>query len=252
MRALRYTGGRGRRNGQLEPLPQNEDAIRMARPMDKYLDMAAPWAIVFLSGIPHEIAHGTVALKCGDSTALRAGRLSWDPRVHFDWMWTVVVPLVLLAMSGGRMCLWGLKPVPINPYYLRNIKRDIILVSIAGPLTNLAIMLVFFLLALIPGFVPAGSWNEWLFARIIWFNLILFLFNLLPIPPLDGFGVLEGLLPRSLEGLAGFLRAGGIMLLLIAMSSGLVDLMLQPVDGLLEQVRPWSPNLIGEIEHLRH
>ncbi len=219
--------------------------------MDKYLDMAAPWVIVFLSGIPHEIAHGTVALKCGDSTALRAGRLSWDPRVHFDWMWTVVVPLVLLAMSGGSICLWGLKPVPINPYYLKNIKRDIMLVSIAGPLTNLAIMIGFFLLSLIPGFVNPGTWAEWAFARVIWFNMILFIFNLLPIPPLDGFGVLEGLLPRALEGIAGFLRAGGIMILLIAVSSGLLRYMLWPIAWILMPMARLNPDLVKEILSIR-
>ena len=219
--------------------------------MDNLLDMAAPWVIVFMSGIPHEIAHGTVALKCGDSTALRAGRLSWDPRVHFDWMWTLVVPIMLLAMSGGSVCLWGLKPVPINPYYLKNIKRDIMLVSIAGPLTNLAIMIGFFLLALIPGFVNPGTWAEWAFARIIWFNMILFIFNLLPIPPLDGFGVLEGLLPRALEGIAGFLRAGGIMILLIAISSGLLRYMWWPITWILEPMRRWNPDLVQEILGIR-
>lgn len=215
--------------------------------MDKLLDMAAPWVIVFLSGIPHEIAHGTVALKCGDSTALRAGRLSWDPRVHFDWMWTLIVPFMLLVMSGGSLCLWGLKPVPINPYYLRNIKRDIMLVSIAGPLTNLTIALAFFLMSLIPGFVNPGTWAEWAFARIVWFNLILFVFNLLPIPPLDGFGVLEGLLPRALEGIAGFMRAGGIMILLIVMSSGLLGYMLWPIAWILMPVDRFNHELYLEI-----
>lgn len=223
----------------------------MARPMDSLLDMAAPWVICFLSGIPHEIAHGTMALRCGDSTALRAGRLSWDPRVHFDWMWTVLIPVMLLVTSGGRLCLWGLKPVPINPYYMRNIKRDIIFVSIAGPLTNLAILLVFFLLSLVPGFVPGGSWNEWLFARIIWFNLILFVFNLLPIPPLDGFGVLEGLLPRPLEGIAGALRAGGVLILLIVMSSGLLGYMLYPIAWILEPMARWNRELVLEILKIR-
>lgn len=220
----------------------------MARPMDNAVDFIAPWVVVFLSGIPHEIAHGTVALKCGDSTALRAGRLSWDPRVHFDWMWTVLIPLMLLATSGGQLCLWGMKPVPVNPFYLRNPKRDMLLVSIAGPLTNLTIMLVFFLLTLIPGFVNPGTWAAWAFAHVIWFNMALFLFNLLPIPPLDGFGVLEGILPRALEGIAEFLRAGGVMVLILVMSSGLTGYVLWPMRiFILENMARLNKDIVVDI-----
>lgn len=185
------------------------------------------YVLCYLSSIPHEIAHGTVALKCGDSTALREGRLSWDPRAHFDIWWTLLIPMMMLATTD--MCLWGPKPVPVNPYYLRNIKRDMMLVSLAGPATNLAIALGFFLIASLPGVVPQGSWNEFIFSKIVMVNLVIFCFNMLPIPPLDGFGILEGVLPRFLEDTAGFIRAGGVMVLLVAMSAGLVDRIVWPM-----------------------
>ncbi|MEK7866406.1 MAG: site-2 protease family protein [Planctomycetota bacterium] len=195
--------------------------------MDRTLDYASWWVLCYLCSIPHEIAHGTVALRCGDSTALRAGRLSWDPRAHFDIWWTVLIPIIMLSTTG--MCLWGPKPVPVNPYYLKNIKRDSMLVSLAGPLTNLAIALGFFLLASIPGFADKDSWNELIFGKIVMVNLVIFCFNLLPIPPLDGFGILEGFLPRALEDVAGFIRTGGVMVLLIAMSMGVVNVVVGPM-----------------------
>lgn len=214
--------------------------------MDSVSNALSWYVICYLCSIPHEIAHGTVALKCGDTTALHQGRLSWNPAAHFDIWWTLVIPVAMLATTG--MCLWGPKPVPVNPYYLRNIKRDMMLVSLAGPLTNLAIALAVVLLASIPGSAPQGSWNELIFAKLVMVNLVIFCFNVIPIPPLDGFGVLEGILPRALEDVAGFVRAGGIMVLLVAMSLGVVDKVFVPIFGRsLELLAAVNVDLVREI-----
>ncbi len=197
--------------------------------MSDPLSLVTFLGICFLSGIPHEIAHATVAYRCGDSTAERQGRLSWDPRVHFDWFWTFLLPAMCLLSSGGSFVFGGPKPVPVVPWYLRNPKRDLMLVSLAGPVTNLAIAAGFTLLAAVPGFVQEDNINQYLFLRIVWVNLILFCFNILPIPPLDGFGVLQGFLPRSWEGAADTLRAGGIMILMIAMMTGVVHRLMGPL-----------------------
>lgn len=197
--------------------------------MSDYANMAVLLGICFFSGIPHEIAHATMALRCGDSTAARQGRLSWNPKVHFDPFWTFLLPAMFLLSSGGRFAFGGPKPVPIVPWYMRNPKRDVMLVSLAGPLTNLSICALFTLLSLIPGFMGEGSVNQYLFVRIVWINLVLFCFNILPIPPLDGFGVLQGFLPRSWEAAADALRAGGMMVLLLAIVMGLDKLLMYPM-----------------------
>lgn len=210
--------------------------------MPDWLNLVTFLGICFLSGIPHEIAHATVASRCGDSTAERAGRLSWDPRVHFDPFWTFLLPALLLVTSGGRFVFGGPKPVPVVPWYLRNPKRDLMLVSLAGPITNLAICAGFTLLAWVPGFMAEGSANHYLFLRIVWINLLLFCFNILPIPPLDGFGVLQGFFPRAWEGAADALRAGGIMILVIAMMTGLVHRLMSPLlalfMGIIVEIQP--------------
>lgn len=146
--------------------------------------------IVFYSIILHEVSHALVSLWLGDDTAKRAGRLSLNPLKHIDWFGTVLLPLIMYFTAG---VIWGYaKPVPLNPYNYKNIKQGIGLSAMAGPLSNILIAIVFALIYHL-------SLNNQLLASIcqmvVFFNLLLAFFNLIPIPPLDGSKVLGMVLP---------------------------------------------------------
>ena len=150
-------------------------------------------AIVYLvvlipSVMLHEISHGVVALAFGDDTAKRAGRLTLNPIAHVDPFGTIVLPLIL-ALSSSGVFGWA-KPVPVNPRRLRNPRQQALLVSLAGPVTNLGLAFI------ASAIYVAGPRNDWTRAAIV-VNVILAAFNLLPIPPLDGSAVVERVLPRS-------------------------------------------------------
>lgn len=177
-------------------------------------------SVSLLSAITvHEFSHALIAYRLGDTTAARLGRLSLNPLVHLD----IVGTLMLLLVGFG----WG-KPVPVSPYGFRNIKRDMALVSFAGPCSNILLAGLLALpirLGLTSGGSPfalghsPGLWG-WLgdlLGFLIFYNIILAVFNLLPIPPLDGFKVALGLLPLGIaNSLARVERFGpGILMLII-------------------------------------
>lgn len=155
--------------------------------------------ILLYSVIFHEIAHGWLAEKLGDSTARLAGRLTLNPRSHIDPFMSIALP-ALLILVGSPIIIGGAKPVPINPVNFRNRQKDITYVSLAGPLTNLVIaVLSVILLKLLEIFYLPGNFiiQALLYTALI--NIVLGIFNLLPIPPLDGFKVVGGLLPRRMS-----------------------------------------------------
>lgn len=172
-------------------------------------------AFLIISLALHEVAHGWVALQCGDPTARDLGRLSLNPIVHIDPIWTVIVP-ALTYMSGGFF-FGGAKPVPVDFRRLRHPLRDMSLVAVAGPLTNLALAVVFMLA--LKAAVHFGSYEEdQLLPRVLFgsmqFNVVLFVFNLIPIPPLDGSRILTWLLPPGLRvPYASFERFGMILII---------------------------------------
>jgi Zn-dependent protease len=128
--------------------------------------------VLIFSAIIHEYMHGFVAYQLGDDTAKRAGRLTINPIAHLDWLGSVILPLMMVLSGLGFVIGWA-KPVPYNPYNLRDKKWGEAKVALAGPLSNLAVALVF---------------------GIIYINLLLMIFNLLPIPPLDGSKVVAAFL----------------------------------------------------------
>ncbi len=179
--------------------------------------------IVFLAIIPsimlHEVAHGWVALAFGDDTAKRAGRLTFNPIAHVDVVGTLIVP-ALMILGGFGFFGWA-KPVPVNPSRLRSPRNQGVLVALAGPATNLVLVaasaLLFRLYTVPPG-ITLDATPLWV--RIVFYlglaNLLLAIFNLLPIPPLDGSVVIERALPRHLwDGYLRF-RQFAMPLLLVA------------------------------------
>jgi Zn-dependent protease len=174
------------------------------------------WLLPLLLAITlHEAAHGFVASWCGDDTAKSRGRLSLNPLRHVDPVGTFLLPGLLLLMRAPVLFGYA-KPVPVAFGRLRQPKRDMMLVALAGPATNmlLAVFAVFALHAVV--LVPAGG-RQWVFdnlANMLLINLVLAVFNMLPIPPLDGAKVLVGLLPPPLDRKFARLERHGMLILL--------------------------------------
>jgi len=147
--------------------------------------------VLFFSIMLHEIAHGSMALRLGDPTAKDAGRLTLNPLKHIDPFGTIILPLILLVVTGGRGPIIGwAKPVPINPFNFTDQRWGSLKVSLAGPATN---FLVGGLFALIIRFISLPDSLFLLFGIIVIYNFAWGLFNLLPIPPLDGSHILFSL-----------------------------------------------------------
>ncbi|HWH16213.1 MAG TPA: site-2 protease family protein [Candidatus Paceibacterota bacterium] len=172
--------------------------------------------ILIFSVIIHEVAHGYAANALGDQTAKRAGRLTLNPIPHIDLVGSIIVPATLVLLQAGIMFGWA-KPVPYNPYNLKNQRWGEAIVAGAGVATNLLIAVLFAFIARYAfgaGEVALGE----IAAIVCLMNLFLGIFNLIPIPPLDGFGVLRGILPfkwgMALRDIEDRVQAGGIISLI--------------------------------------
>jgi Zn-dependent protease len=175
------------------------------------------WVIPILLAITlHEAAHGWVALRLGDDTAYRLGRVTFNPFRHIDPFGTVLLPALLLFASGGRMMFGFAKPVPVNFARLRRPRQDMVLVAAAGPATNMALAVVSAALLHVVPFL-SGDVARWVAENLgnsVWINLLLCVLNLLPIPPLDGGRIAVGLLPRPLAMRLARLERSGIIIIL--------------------------------------
>lgn len=176
--------------------------------------------IIIPSSIVHEYAHGFIADKLGDPTARHAGRLTLNPLAHIDLYGTILLPLFLLFVSGGNFMFAYAKPVPFNPYNLKNPKRDSGLVALSGPLSNFVLAAAFALLIkILPfGFLPTAFFQ--LLSIIVFANVLLMVFNLVPIPPLDGSKVLFALLPARFHHFEEQLERSGFIILIIFLFFG--------------------------------
>ena len=165
----------------------------------------------------HEAAHGFVAYRLGDDTARQAGRVTFNPLKHIDLFGTIILPALLLLSSSGRFMFGYAKPVPVNFRRLNHPRQDMVWVAVAGPATNvllaIASSLLFYGVDLMP---PSPA--EWLAANLvnsIQFNALICVFNMLPLPPLDGGRVAVGLLPDALALPLARLERYGMLILLL-------------------------------------
>ncbi|MBI2175595.1 MAG: site-2 protease family protein [Parcubacteria group bacterium] len=174
------------------------------------MDFIFSIAILIMSVVIHEVSHGFVAHALGDPTAKYEGRLTLNPLRHLDPVGSVIVP-ALTYLLGGFIIGWA-RPVPYNPYNLRNQKWGPAAVGIAGPLSNIAVAVVFGLVVRFgAGALPVSFLS--VSALIVLINLILAVFNLVPVPPLDGSKVLFALLPYRLLRVQEFLERYGLFVL---------------------------------------
>ncbi len=176
----------------------------------------------------HEYAHGWVAYKLGDPTAKYAGRLTLNPLAHIDPMMSIFLPLFLLWITRGTFAFAAAKPVPVNFNNLRNPKQDMIWVGLAGPGSNFLSAIILSILLKIPFLGLLSP----LFQIGIFVNMILGVFNLIPIPPLDGSRVLMGLLPRELAYSYARLEPYGFLILMGLIFMGLIRVIFPIIIGL--------------------
>lgn len=176
--------------------------------------------VLLFSAIIHEVSHGVAAKLLGDDTAERAGRLTLNPISHLDPFGSVILPLILAlpALFGAPVIIIGwAKPVPFDPRNLKSPKWGPALVALAGPVSNLLLALFFGLVIRFnlapPNLIGAAFFSA--LAIIVWINLLLALFNLMPIPPLDGSRILFSLSPRSWENALIWLERYGFVIILL-------------------------------------
>ncbi|PIT92269.1 MAG: site-2 protease family protein [Candidatus Harrisonbacteria bacterium CG10_big_fil_rev_8_21_14_0_10_42_17] len=191
-------------------------------------------AVLLFSVIVHEVAHGVVALRFGDPTAKYAGRLTLNPSKHLDPVGSFFLPLFMLFVTQGRGPILGwAKPVPYNPMHLKNPRRAAGLIALAGPLSNIALAVAFGVLLRILPLFPFSATTAALglfFSVIISINVLLAIFNLLPLPPLDGSKVLFAVLPHRYRELEIFLTRYGFIVLLFIIFFGFTSFIGPVID----------------------
>lgn len=206
---------------------QGIDIVGFLRQLPIYL-------IPLIFGITvHEVAHGWVARYRGDPTAMMLGRLTLNPAKHIDPLGTFLVPLVMLLLSGGNWAIGWAKPVPVAYRNFKNPRADMVLVAAAGPVSNLLMALGWSLLIAVDlslggDATGPGRWFLAMFGFGVSINVLLAVFNLLPIPPLDGGRVLAGLLPpgpaRALESIEPY----GFFIVIALWYVGVIPIFMSP------------------------
>lgn len=191
----------------------------------------------------HEAAHGYAALRLGDDTAARLGRISLNPLRHIDLWGTVLMPLLLVVLTSGKFLFGYAKPVPVDFGRLNHPKRDMLWVALAGPMANLAQALVWAVLMKLMWLSPVNDYTVPTVSMCqvgITVNLVLMMLNLLPLPPLDGGRILVSLLPARLAWRVARVERYGFVILLALLFSGVLGAVLTPLVDFAE-------NLLGAL-----
>lgn len=201
-----------------------------------FLTISIILVIVVTSVILHELAHGLVAYWLGDRTAKDAGRLTFNPLKHIDPYMSILVPVVLYII--GAPVFGGAKPVPINSRNLKWREWGMALVAIAGPFTNFLIALVAFLIGHFSGFIygTSGETLDFIFTELIFVNLGFMIFNIIPIPPLDGSRVLYAIAPDPVRNILGSMERYGVIIvyaMILLFGEVFSNLMVNGVNGIL-------------------
>jgi Zn-dependent protease len=209
--------------------------------LEETIRQIAVWALPVLIGIVfHEVAHGWVANRLGDPTAARMGRLTLNPLAHIDLYGTILIPLFLIIVHAPFLFGYA-KPVPVNFANLRNPKRDMIWVALAGPATNLLLALasVLLLRVTLPALAAAERGSPSLFGEFltpvalmarngVLINVVLAVFNAFPIPPLDGGRVAVGLLPEPYSSKFARVERFGFLIVLVLLMTHTLDTVIGP------------------------
>lgn len=193
----------------------------------------AVWALPLIFAITlHEVAHGFVASLLGDKTAKLSGRLTINPVKHIDPIGTILIPFVMLLVSNFIFG-WA-KPVPVDPRNLRNPRRDMALVALAGPVSNLLMALFWGLIARL-GILADQSGSSWSGVPLVYMggagitiNVVLAVLNFIPLPPLDGGKILEAVLPRRAAYSVSLVEPYGFYILILLMMTGILSSIMSP------------------------
>ncbi|TSE31609.1 Peptidase family M50 [Tepidimonas thermarum] len=206
------------------------------------IQTVAVYALPVLFAITvHEAAHGYAARHCGDPTADRLGRITLNPLAHIDPIGTIAMPLLLYFATAGAFLFGYAKPVPVNFGRLRHPKRDMVWVALAGPAANLAQAIAWAALgyALVAAGVQEPFFNGMARAGVL-VNIVMFAFNLFPLPPLDGGRILVGLLPMRQALALSRVEPYGFFIVMALVITGVVStLWLRPLMQLTAQVIEW-------------